>query len=46
MVDLIGQLKDPNVPVPGLNIIERQLGDLFTATASADAIRLRLMKML
>lgn len=36
-VDLIGQLKDPAVPVPGLNIV-RQLGDLFTATASADAI--------
>jgi subtilisin family serine protease len=31
-VDLVGQLKDPHVAVPGLHIV-RQLGDLFTATA-------------
>jgi subtilisin family serine protease len=32
-VDLIGQLKNPATPVPGLQIV-RQLGDLFTATAA------------
>lgn len=36
-VDLIGQLKDPTVAVPGLHIV-RQLGDLFTATAAPHAV--------
>lgn len=37
LVDLVGQLNDPSVSVPGLNII-RQLDTFFTATAAAHEV--------